>query len=110
MFSPSLRTLVSKKKISIVWITDIQLKVHLGESIPAGPAGLVKCTHELSFTNKIYHKRSRQWISVPPRRKSQMMWSQDIPQGLKYEVMKVRDMIYGGWLENLEPVSYRMCW
>lgn len=39
-----------------------------------------------------------------------MMWSQDIPQGLKYEVMKVRDMIYGGWLENLEPVSYRMCW
>lgn len=39
-----------------------------------------------------------------------MIWSDDVPPGLKKEVLKVRDTIYGSWLESFEPVSYRMCW
>jgi sarcosine oxidase/L-pipecolate oxidase len=82
----------------------------IGESIPPGPLGLVKCTNELSFTHKIYHEASKQTISIPPKRVTQSTWSQDVPQGLKNEVEIVRGNIYGGWIEGLKPEHYRMCW
>ncbi|KAF1983281.1 sarcosine oxidase [Aulographum hederae CBS 113979] len=50
------------------------------ETIPPGPKRLCKCTHELSFTNNIYHETSKQTISVPPEPLGQSIWSQDLPK------------------------------
>ncbi|KFY34676.1 hypothetical protein V494_06557 [Pseudogymnoascus sp. VKM F-4513 (FW-928)] len=80
------------------------------ESIPAGPRGLVKCTHERSFTNISQHSSSKQTFSMIPRRTQQMTWSQEVPQGLKDEVKISKNKIYGNWIEGLEPEYYRMCW
>lgn len=81
-----------------------------GESIPPGPLGLVKCTHELSFTNNIFHEASQQTISAPPERTTQSTWSQDVPQGLKDETLTVRNQLYGKWTKGLEAEYFRMCW
>ena len=88
----------------------IILSRRTGESIPPGSRGLCKCTYEESFTNKIVHKGSGQVISVPPEPSSQNTWSQDVPSGLKAETAKVSQLLYGQWIENLEPVQHRMCW
>ncbi|KFY16396.1 hypothetical protein V492_01381 [Pseudogymnoascus sp. VKM F-4246] len=80
------------------------------ESIPAGPQGLVKCTHERSFTNISQHSSSKQTFSMIPRRTQQMTWSQEVPQGLKDEMKISKNKIYGNWIEGLEPEYYRMCW
>ena len=81
-----------------------------GETIPVGPLGLVKCTHELSFTYNVYHEASNQTLSNPPKPPSQRSWSQDVPQGLKDETHVVRNNIYGSWIQRMEPEYYRMCW
>ncbi|PMD59865.1 uncharacterized protein K444DRAFT_663477 [Hyaloscypha bicolor E] len=81
-----------------------------GESIPPGELGLVKCTHKLSFTHKVYHEASKQTISVPPKRVTQSTWSQDVPEGLKNEVEILRGKIYGSWIESLKPEYNRMYW
>ncbi|KUJ13036.1 sarcosine oxidase [Mollisia scopiformis] len=80
------------------------------ESIPPGPLGLVKCTHERSFTNVSYHSSSKQTFSMVPRRTQQMTWSQEVPRGLKGEVGISRVKIYGNWVKDVEPEFYRMCW
>ncbi|KAK2797394.1 hypothetical protein FQN50_009195 [Emmonsiellopsis sp. PD_5] len=80
------------------------------ECIPRSGPGLVKCTHERSFTHKVFHETSNQQISVPPSRITQQTWSQDVPYGLKDEVKAVRDKLFGNWVDNMEPEEYRMCW
>lgn len=82
----------------------------VGESIPPGPLGLVKCTHERSFANKSQHASSKLTFSMVPRRTQEMTWSHEVPQGLKDEVKISKNKIYGNWIKGLEPEYYRMCW
>ncbi|KAK2743573.1 hypothetical protein FQN55_007171 [Onygenales sp. PD_40] len=80
------------------------------ECIPKSGPGFVKCTQERSFTHKVFHKTSKQEISVPPSRVTQQTWSQDVPYGLQDEAKAVRDKLFGNWIDNMEPEEYRMCW
>ncbi|KAF3480946.1 sarcosine oxidase [Arthroderma uncinatum] len=81
-----------------------------GESIPPGKAGLLKCTHELSFTNTVYHGGLGDNISIPPEDPLHSTWSHDVPSQLKIETERVRAMLYGKYLTSLVPEFYRMCW
>lgn len=81
-----------------------------GESIPPGPLGLLKCTHELSFTNKTYHELLKEEISAPPEDPVLSTWNNDVVQGLKDETEQVRKMFYGDTIQGLQPEYYRMCW
>jgi sarcosine oxidase/L-pipecolate oxidase len=89
---------------------SLDAELYLAESIPPGPKGLCKCTHELSFTNYIFHEASNQKMSVPPKAMSRKTWSQDIPSGLKEETQAIARKVYGDWVKDLEPECYRMCW
>ncbi|KAL3418709.1 FAD dependent oxidoreductase [Phlyctema vagabunda] len=80
------------------------------ESISPGPLGLVKCTHERSFTNLSQHAASKQTFSMVPHRTQQIIWGQEVPQGLKNEMKISKNRIYGNWIKGLEPEYYRMCW
>ncbi|KAK2780793.1 hypothetical protein FQN52_002054 [Onygenales sp. PD_12] len=80
------------------------------ECIPKSGPGFVKCTQERSFTHKVFHKTSKQEISVPPSRVTQQTWSQDVPYGLQDEAKAVRDKLFGNWIDNMEPEEYRMRW
>ncbi|EDN10494.1 sarcosine oxidase [Histoplasma capsulatum] len=91
--------------------SDCPIVVHpMAECIPQSEPGLIKCTHERSFTHKVFHEASKQDISVPPPRVTQQTFSQDVPQGLKDEAMAARDKLFGNWINNMEPKQYRMCW
>ncbi|KAH0559377.1 hypothetical protein GP486_004111 [Trichoglossum hirsutum] len=81
-----------------------------GESIPPTADGRLKFTYEVSFTNMVYHEKSKQTISVPPEPVSQSTWSHDVPQGLKDDVLRVMKHIYGSEVEGFEIEHYRMCW
>ncbi|KAL9055150.1 MAG: hypothetical protein Q9162_003728 [Coniocarpon cinnabarinum] len=81
-----------------------------GESIPMNKEGLLKFNYEVSFTNTFMHEASSQEISIPPTKDSQTTWGQDVPQGLKDEVLTVVKNIYGPDAPGLEIGSFRMCW
>ncbi|KAM5485554.1 hypothetical protein McanMca71_006280 [Microsporum canis] len=81
-----------------------------GESIPPSSAGLLKCTHELSFTNMVHHDRLHRQISTPPEDPLYSTWTHDVPSQLKNEVQSVKNMLYGQHVGNLIPEFYRMCW
>ncbi|EXJ92217.1 hypothetical protein A1O3_00767 [Capronia epimyces CBS 606.96] len=80
------------------------------ECIPPGDKGLLKCTYDTGFSNKVYHEKSRQEMSLPPSKISQSTWSQDIPQTLKDNLKSVKNELFGGWVDDIEPESYRLCW
>lgn len=80
------------------------------ECIPPGEKGLIKCTHELSFSHKVLHKPSNTHISVPPSQTTRNTWPNDVPQGLKDEMAAVIAKLFGSWVQNFEPYTYRMCW
>ena len=71
---------------------------------------MLKCTHDTGFSNTMYHEKSRQHLSIPPSKTSQLTWSQDMPQVLKDELHTVQKELYGDWAQGLEPTEYRMCW
>ncbi|KAF3898425.1 L-pipecolate oxidase [Trichophyton interdigitale] len=81
-----------------------------GESIPPGKTRLLKCTHELSFTNMLYHNDSHRRISAPPEDPTSSTWTLDVPAQLKNEVKYVKDMLYGEHIGGLVPEFHRMCW
>ncbi|KAK2831936.1 hypothetical protein FQN49_007021 [Arthroderma sp. PD_2] len=81
-----------------------------GESIPPGTTGLLKCTHELSFTNMVYHNGLGEDISIPPEGPLWSTWSSAVPSQLKKETKRVMDMLYGNRLTGLVPEFHRMCW
>ncbi|EFR05450.1 sarcosine oxidase [Nannizzia gypsea CBS 118893] len=81
-----------------------------GESIPPGSAGLLKCTHELSFTNMVHHDNLHRRISTPPDGPASSTWTPHVPSQLKNEVKNVKDMLYGEHVGSLVPEFYRMCW
>ncbi|KAK2735818.1 hypothetical protein FQN57_001095 [Myotisia sp. PD_48] len=81
-----------------------------GESIPPGQSGLVKCTYELSFTNKGLYKLLDEEISCPPEDPILSTWNHEVSQRLKDEVHLVKEMFYGNHVTGLRPERYRMCW
>lgn len=83
---------------------------NLAECIPPGDKGLVKCTHERSFSHHVFHEPSRTHISVPPSQTTRDTWTDHVPQGLKDEITAVRSKLFGAWVQGLEPHAYRMCW
>jgi hypothetical protein len=82
------------------------------ESIPLGPGGYVKLTHEVAFTNYEKHPASGQTISVPmlPEPDSDFPWGTDVPQRLRDEIKEVGRKIYGSHIPSLSPSVYRLCW
>ncbi|KAI1336075.1 sarcosine oxidase [Xylariaceae sp. FL0016] len=83
------------------------------ECIPLGSSSepdLVKCTHEFPYTNKTFHGPSKQEISVPPPKMSQKTWSQDLPDSLKVNSAKVKDVLFKDSIYGMLPESYRLCW
>ncbi|KAI1374400.1 sarcosine oxidase [Hypoxylon crocopeplum] len=85
------------------------------ECIPPGsPNGLdlAKCTHEFPYTHKTYHEASGQEISVPPllSHAERMTWTLDLPEALKANSARVRDMFFGDSVRGMKPETYRLCW
>lgn len=78
--------------------------------MPLTPDGYLKFNFETSFTNFQLHRESRQMISMPPSRRSQSVWSQDVPEELKEKVQTAVKHIYGKEVEGLPIKNYRMCW
>ena len=70
----------------------------------------MKFNYEVSFTNKEFHEKSGQELSVSPTNPSRTSWSQDVPSGLKEEIGRVVKHTYRNWIEGLEIESDRMCW
>lgn len=83
----------------------------IGESVSVTPNGIFKFNCDMSFTNKIYHSASQQFMSIPPNTDSQNTWTQsDFPLALKKRAFQVMDALYGCEVEGIGDVTYRMCW
>ncbi|KAI1474869.1 sarcosine oxidase [Daldinia eschscholtzii] len=84
------------------------------ECIPPGTSSgtdLAKCTHEFPYTRNVYNEATKQEISVPPLSHSdRMTWTRDLPDALKANSSKVRDMFFGDSVQGMTPDSYRLCW
>ncbi|KAK9770596.1 putative FAD dependent oxidoreductase domain-containing protein [Seiridium cardinale] len=83
------------------------------ECIPLGSssgAHLVKCTHECPYTNKVYHEPSKQEISVQPSNPTQTTWSTDLPDALKENSIKVKQVLFKDYIKGMRPEKYRLCW
>ncbi|KAK0624581.1 hypothetical protein B0T17DRAFT_530503 [Bombardia bombarda] len=80
------------------------------ESLPPGDDRVLKCMNDTGFSNNVYHEPSKQKLSIPPSKVSQLTWSQDMPQVLKDELRTIGQELHGGLLSKLVPTYYRMCW
>ncbi|KAI8625007.1 sarcosine oxidase [Xylariaceae sp. FL1651] len=80
-----------------------------GEVIPAFK-GLLKFNCDKSFTNFVYHKGLEKQLSLPPSKRTETVFSQDVPESLKKDVQRVVDNTYGRNIQGLVIQSYRMCW
>ena len=78
--------------------------------MPPTKAGLLKFCRDVSFTHKVHHAASGQTISVPPEAPNLSTWGQDVPSGLKEEIVRVMKQIYGKETEGFQFESYRLCW
>lgn len=74
------------------------------------PDGLMKIARDESFSHYVQHEASNQKISIPPESRSQTVWGQDVPQGLKDECNEVVRRSLGEKAEGLEIEAYRLCW
>lgn len=88
---------------------DENLTGFAGESIPPTSDGYPKFNYEVSFTNNQFHEESDQAISVPPTRKAQTAWSDEVPHQLKQEIQRVVRHTFGTHTSDLKVEDYRMC-
>ncbi|KAL2417898.1 hypothetical protein ABEF95_005642 [Exophiala dermatitidis] len=103
------RTLTADRTILAAgaWIPLILAET---EVIPPGDKRLLKRTYDTGFSNNAYHEKSGQKMSLPSTKTSRSTWSQDIPEVLKDNLKTVKNELFGGWVDKVEPESYRLCW
>ncbi|KAK6062779.1 FAD dependent oxidoreductase [Seiridium cupressi] len=81
--------------------------------IPLGSssgAHLVKCTQECPYASKVYHEPSKQEISVQPSNPTQMTWSLDLPDALKENSLKFKQVLFKDYIKGMRPEKYWLCW
>ena len=84
--------------------------VMTGGLLAPTPDGLMKIARDESFSHYVQHEASNQKISIPPESRSQTVWGQNVPQGLKDECIEVVRRSLGKKAEGLEIEAYRLCW
>lgn len=73
-------------------------------------AGQFKFNCHLSFTHFVPYGNQQAPISLPPQHPSSSTWVQDVPVGLKKDLMRTMRGMFGDSIDGFEVENYRMCW
>lgn len=80
--------------------------------MPPTPQRQLKFIRDVPFRNTVYHPASGQSISVPLTSIERSRWTspENMPSGIREEVGRVLNGIYGKEIKGLRPDVYRFCW